>query len=290
MSFCNEVKSELAVIKTHKCCLRAVGMGLSVALKSLSDSRAVLRTEQADTAMLAASRLSKLYNQECETKVSANGKLYTVTLRSEAVCNSLKAGRMIDMEHICKPCCVAAFIRGVFLSCGHMVDPKKNYRLDFLMPDERLADTLCQLLSDNGFTPKRSKRNNGSVCVYFIDSTSIEDLLTFMGAINSSLTLMEIKVEKNYTNALNRRGNFDTANYVKTYAIAQAQIAAIERLKECGKFGELSDDLREIADLRLEYTDATLNELAALSHLGRSTVDRRLKKIMQLSEEINTRR
>lgn len=290
MSFCNEVKSELAVIKTHKCCLRAIGMGLSIALKTLSDGRVVLRTEQADTAMLAASRLSRLYNAECETKVSANGKLYTVTLTSQAVCDSLKAGRMLDRTHIDKPCCLASFIRGVFLSCGHMVDPRKNYRLDFLMPDERSADFIVELLSDNGFAPKLSQRSDGSVCVYFIDSTSIEDLLTFMGAINSSLTLMEIKVEKNYTNALNRRGNFDTANYVKTYAFAQAQIEAIERLKESGKFGELSDELREIANLRLEHTDATLNELASLSHLGRSTVDRRLKKIMQLAEEINTRR
>lgn len=290
MSFCNEVKSELAVIKTHKCCLRAIGMGLSVALKALSDSRAVLRTEQADTAMLAASRLSRLYNEECETKVSANGKLYTITLRSQAVCDSLKSGHMIDRSLLNKPCCVGAFIRGVFLSCGHMVDPRKNYRLDFLMPDDSSADLLCEMLVSNGFTPKRSQRRDGSVCVYFIDSTSIEDLLTFMGAINSTLTLMEIKVEKNYTNALNRRGNFDTANYVKTYAFAQSQIEAIERLKKSGKFNELTDDLREIADLRLQHTDATLNELATLSHLGRSTVDRRLKKLMQLSEEINTRR
>lgn len=290
MSFCNEVKAELAVIKSHKCCVRAVGMGLSVALKTTAKGKIVLRTEQADTALLAASRLSKSYNVHCDTKVSANGKLYTVSFLSPEVSERLASGDIIDMEHLVKPCCVSAFIRGVFLSCGHMVDPKKNYRLDFILPSEKTAQVICGLLEDNGFSPKRSRRKDGTVCVYFFDSTSVEDLLTFMGAVNSSLTLMEVKVEKNYTNALNRRGNFDTANYVKTYAIAQAQLEAINKIIDDGSFDSLADDLREIAQLRIDNSDATLNELATLSHLGRSTVDRKLKRLVAIAEEIKQRR
>lgn len=286
MSFCNEVKSELAVTPPHRCCARAVSMGLSMALRPMSDSRAVFRTEQADTALFAAARLEKYYGLTSEKKVSANGKLYTVTIHSGELCERLRRGDRINPALLTKPCCVGAFVRGVFLSCGHLIDPRKNYRMDFLLPDALSAEYFCELLKNNGFSPKRSSRSDGTVCVYFIDSTSVEDLLTFMGATNATLLLMEIKVEKNYTNALNRRGNFDTANYVKTYAFAQPQIEAIQRLKDSGCFETLPDDLRQIASLRLEHTDATLNELAALSHLGRSTVDRKLKKILALAQEI----
>lgn len=283
MSFCNQVKSELALIKSHKCCQRAECMGLSLSLKQTADGKVVFRNQQADVAKLAVSRFDRFLNADCHVKVSATGKNYTAYLDG---CNDFNFDSIIDFSSLKKDCCAAAFVRGAFMSCGHLVDPHKNYRLDFLLPNLKISEMFSAFLTSCGFSPKSSVRKDFSVNIYFIDSSSIEDLLTFMGATNSSLTLMEIKVEKNYTNKINRKSNFETSNYLKTYAISTAQVEAINKIKHSGVFDELSDELRLVAEIRLNNPDSSLNELVEMSKIGRSTLDRRLKKLLDISNKL----
>ena len=283
MSFCNEVKEELSRIKTHKCCQRAEGMGMALAVKKAGE-RLALRSSLAEVSYLARYLLDKQLGCQGDTKVSASGQWYTVTYPEEAIARLGFPDRRIDLSRLEKPCCRVAFLRGAFLSCGHLTDPHKHYRLDFLLPDETTGAVFSDILRAEGFLPRRTLRKDGSVCVYFFDSTSVEDLLTYMGATLASLTLMEVKVEKNYANALNRRGNFDTANYVKTFEKAESQVLAIRELQQSEDWDALPESTRTVACLRLEHTDASLSELARLSHLGRSTVDRRLRDLMALAQ------
>ena len=288
MSFCNEVKSELALIKGHKCCLRAEGMGLALGLKPSADGL-VFRTSQADVAHLSGTLVDKMLGAEAVERVSASGRWYTRLYPGlDPAAAGFPDGR-VDAERLDKPCCQTAFLRGVFLACGQMIDPRKNYRLDLLLPDRATGEAVCDVLRELDFAPRLSQRADGSVCVYFRDSTAIEDLLTTMGATGASLALMEIKVEKNYTNALNRRGNFDTANYVKTFEKAASQAQAIQWLADHGVLDDQPEPVREVAQLRLTHTDASLKELAALAHMGRSTVDRRLRELVALSESMQKR-
>ncbi len=273
------------MIKSHKCCQRAECMGLSLSLKKTADGKVVFRSQQADVAKVAVSRFDRYFNAECKVKVSAAGKSYTALLEG---CSDvdIEDFSFLDSAYIKKDCCASAFVRGAFMSCGHLVDPHKNYRLDFLLPNIKASKIFADFLSSCGFSPKSSVRKDSSVNIYFIDSSSIEDLLTFMGATSSSLSLMEIKVEKNYTNKINRKSNFETSNYLKTYAISTAQVDAIEKIKRLGAFNDLSDELRQVADLRLNNPDSSLNELVEMSKIGRSTLDRRLKKLIDISNKL----
>ena len=284
MSFCNDVKSELALLKGHKCCQRAESAGLMLGLKPSGDGF-LFRSGQADVAHLAASLLNRALDASAQERVTPSGRWYTLAYPDLSEAKIGYPDARVDRSVMEKPCCAAAFLRGAFLSCGQLSDPRKNYRLDLLLPCETAGISVCELLRDQGFMPRLSVRRDGTACVYFIDSTSIEDLLTLMGATVATLALMEIKVEKNYTNAVNRRGNFDTANYIKTYETAAAQTEAIRWLKEQGALEDLPEPTLQIALLRLEHTDASLKELAALSHMGRSSVDRRLKSLMALYEK-----
>ena len=45
----------------------------------------------------------------------------------------------IDDSLFLRECCFAAFIRGVFLACGNINDPSKEYRLEFNVKKETLA-------------------------------------------------------------------------------------------------------------------------------------------------------
>ena len=51
-------------------------------------------------------------------------------------------------------------------------------------------------------------------------------------------------------NNVNRLVNCETANLNKTINAAVKQIETIKRLKETGKFNNLPEDLKEIANLR----------------------------------------
>ena len=77
--------------------------------------------------------------------------------------------------------------------------------------------------------------------------------------------LMATKVEKGMRNDINRKVNCDTANADKTVAAAQEQLAAIRRIEEGTGLRSLPEKLQQAAQLRLEYPEASLSELSAIS-------------------------
>ena len=88
-------------------------------------------------------------------------------------------------------------------------------------------------------------------------------------------------------NNVNRIVNCETANLSKTVTAALKQIDAINVIKASGKFNSLSESLKEIAELRIKYPEASLTELGEKTNpkIGRSGVNHRLKAIMKLAEE-----
>ena len=97
----------------------------------------------------------------------------------------------------------------------------------------------------------------------------------------------DIRIQKEMRGKVNRLVNCETANLNKTINASIRQIAAIRKLQETGKFKKLEDNLKEIAILRLENPDMPLVELGKLlkEPIGKSGVNYRLKKIMEIAEE-----
>ena len=128
-----------------------------------------------------------------------------------------------------------------------------------------------------------------SQCVlYYKDSGHIEDMLTFMGAVNASLQVMEVKVVKDVRNRMNRITNCETANIDKTVAASVNQSNAIRKIDSRIGIDSLPEDLREIARLRLENPEMSLSALAReLSRpISRSGVNHRLKRICSIADEL----
>ena len=86
-------------------------------------------------------------------------------------------------------------------------------------------------------------------------------------------------------NNVNRVVNCETANLAKTVNAAVKQINAIKKLKENGKFNDLPDNLKELANLRLENPEASLVELGQMlkEPIGKSGVNYRLKTLINMS-------
>jgi len=130
-----------------------------------------------------------------------------------------------------------------------------------------------------------SENNN---TIYIKEGEEISKFLAFIEAQKSVLKFEEIRVMKDLRNDVNRKVNCETANLNKTIEAAVMQIDAINFLKKMKKFEELPDSLIEIAEVRVENPEVSLKDLGNLleNPIGKSGVNHRLKKIVEIAEEI----
>ena len=86
--------------------------------------------------------------------------------------------------------CVSCFVSTAFLCCGTVNDPEKGYNIEFLSTRYQLSQQLEAILAEHEFHPHRALRKGAST-VYVKAGDHIEDLLTFMGAGNAAMRIME---------------------------------------------------------------------------------------------------
>ncbi len=300
MSFSSDVKTELCKLENKRdCCRRAECYGLWLFSKCFSVKEAVFVTENAPLArrMMEAAAESAGVSGEMSYGLSRRkNPAYHLRLPEESDrCRLMAAfghtpgetSLRINRAVLEQECCVAAFLRGAFLSCGTATDPNKEYRLEFVVPYLNLANglyTLLQEVSAFSVTPALTRRQSGYV-VYLKEAGQIEDLLTYLGATGAAMELMQVRMYKEAKNDINRKANFETANMDKTYSASARQIAAIAALSDAGELDRLPDGLRELAQLRLHNPDMTLRELSQRSGMTRSGVNHRLQKLLELGEK-----
>jgi DNA-binding protein WhiA len=123
--------------------------------------------------------------------------------------------------------------------------------------------------------------------IYFKQSEHIEDYLTLIGAPVAAMDVMTAKVDKMIRNGANRVMNCDMANVNKTLDAAKEQQDAIERLRLEGALDQLPEKLRQAAELRLEYPELSLNQLASMCDppVSKSCMNHRMRKILEIARE-----
>ena len=183
-------------------------------------------------------------------------------------------------------CCKRAFLRGAYMCIGSMSDPKSSYHLEFVCDTGDQAQQIVGLLSDFDIESKIIERKKHYV-VYIKEGESI---VGFLGICEAHVALMNMendRILKEVSNSVNRRNNCDVANIRKTVNAAARQIEDIEFLRDNYGLERLSDNLREMALIRLEYPDATLQELGMEFDppLGKSGVNHRLRKLSELADK-----
>ena len=178
------------------------------------------------------------------------------------------------------------FLRGVFISCGVVADPNKEYHLELTASAEK-CHNLFLLINESGMQIKESVRKNQPF-LYTKDSEGISDFLTFIGAMISSMEIMNVKIVKDVRNNINRAVNCEAANIGKTVAASQKQIADIEYIKSVKGLEFLTEDLRQIAQMRLEHGEMSLRELGELTEpkISRSGVNHRLRRISEIADKL----
>ena len=171
------------------------------------------------------------------------------------------------------------YIREAFIKSGSMNDPNKKYHLQIMFKEKAKAEEMQTLLNNFNIHAKIIKKEKDYM-LYLKDGEEISEFLALVGANKS--------VIKETRNDINRLVNCETANLNKTINASVKQIEDINKIKKAGKYNELPETLKEVAEVRINNPEMSLIELGKLldKPIGKSGVNHRLKKLSQISEEL----
>ena len=312
MSFSSDTKAELCMsIPDKRCCMLAEITGLlrccgSVRFVGMNKVAYRLVTENAAVARKIIRLMKEYFDIRMELNISKSMVLkknhfyemiITEDMRCEAILRETGILRVrngfnnfsfeVDESIIKKKCCTRAFLRGVFLGSGSVTDPGKGYHLEIVCANPVFARDIQKVMNQFRLGPKEMQRKDTTV-VYLKDSNMISDFLGIIGASKSLLELENTKALKETKNRANRVSNCDDANIEKTISASQRTIEAIKKIQRVKGMDWLPPKLQEIAVLRLEEPESTLQELGQLLDppLGKSGVTHRLAKIEEMAAKI----
>ena len=157
-----------------------------------------------------------------------------------------------------------AFLKGMFLACGSINDPKKNqYHLEFLVKEEEDAKLIDDLLNSLKIKSKVLKRDR-EYMVYVKSSENISDFIKYLGAFNALFYFEDIRIYKDHKNMVNRLNNCEQANVERTLKSSKVILNNIKYLEDNDLLMLLDDRSKEIIEYKKKYPDTSLGELAEI--------------------------
>lgn len=300
MSFSGRVKEELAAhVSAARHCQLAELAALLLYNGGVCDGEKhlCLDTENEAVARKCFTLLKKTFN--IETVMQGKERLIPDDEAERRVTEALYLAREKDGKIVLtktvnsllikNSCCARAWLRGAFLSVGSMSDPEKSYHLEFVCEGKVQAVQLQEVLSEFQIEARITGRKKYQI-VYLKEGAGIVDLLNVMGAHVSLMELENMRILKEMRNSINRRVNCETANISKTVTAAGRQIEDILLIRDRYGLENLPDNLRQMAEIRLEYPDAALKELGGYLEpvVGKSGVNHRLRRLSEIADKIRS--
>ena len=314
MTFSGQVKNELSLhMSSARHCQIAeiaaiVTMCGGICISQADKAALKIHTENRYVARKYSSLLHRAFHMPVETgvRVRCGKTTYYVGVSShENTLRVLQAIRMVgpdgDLYSLMNPekqlllqksCCKKAYLRGAFLVGGSISDPQKFYHLEIVCADRERAEGLQELMNSAFALDARIVERKGHFVVYMKDGTRIVSALGIMEASRSLMELENIRILHEINNDVNRKVNCETANISKTVSAAVRQIQDIEYIRDHVGLHRLPPQLEEIALLRLEHPDTSLQDLGRLLDppLGKSGTNHRLKKISEMARQLGLER
>lgn len=311
LSFSGKVKEELCrhVSEAQHCRIAELSAIISMCGRvriDCNDKFSIkIRTDNLSIARKCFTLLEKTFNICNDVLLSENrssgSEFYSVNIkRHEDAIRVLQATKLMDEkgeieEEILvtrniimqQSCCKRAFLRGAFLVGGSISNPEKSYHLEIVCAAETKAEQIKNIIDSFGLEAKIITRKKTHV-VYLKEGSQIVDLLGIMEASVGLMDFENVRILKEMRNSVNRKVNCETANINKTVSAAVKQALDIKYIQERMGLHNLSEGLEEIAELRLQYPEASLKELGEyLSEpVGKSGVNHRLRKLSEIAERL----
>ena len=303
MSFTSIVKNEVSKLHVEK--IEAIALLSSIITHSEKTEKVIkITTENSSLARTIFKEIKEMfgtvpkitvrkgynYNKNYIYILEINNNIKTILnslgLYADDILNIPKDYIVDDIDSI------RAYIRGLFLICGSINDPKKSrYHLEFLVSSEKYAEFIINLLNTFDLNSKYIKRDN-KYMVYVKEAEKIGDFLRIINATNALLYYEDIRIYRDHKNMTNRLNNCEQANVDKIVMTANKQVNDIELIKnECG-LDVLDDKARVVAEYRLKYREASLTELSEIisietgTSITKSGIHHRMKKIEEVASRL----
>ncbi len=310
MSFSTDVKEELSKEYTNArhCQIAEIAAILSmcghISIDEKEQFRIRIYTENVYVARKYFTLLRKSFNIRADVSLRQNvnkSYVYTIVVKNHADSLRVLQGTklltpggeisedlsLVSNQVVQQDCCRRAFLRGAFLSTGSISDPEKFYHYEISCAVEKKALQIQALLQKFALDAKIILRKKNFV-VYLKEGSQIVDVLNIMGAHIALMEMENIRILKDIRNSVNRKLNCEMANINKTVSAANKQVADIRYLAQKIGLDALPDNLRAMAELRLEYPDASLIELGNMlvPAVGKSGVNHRLRRLTNMAKDL----
>ena len=185
-----------------------------------------------------------------------------------------------------------AYLKGVFLSCGSVNDPKTSrYHLEFFIDNESEAYFVNDLLNEYYLNSKVILKDK-KYMVYVKEAEKIGDFLRIINASQAVMYFEDIRIYRDHKNMTNRLNNMEQANIEKTINTSNMQIKDINYLLDKLGMDFFDDKTKETITYRLKYPESSLQELSEIMTLevGRtitkSGLNHRFRKIREMAKKV----
>ena len=164
-------------------------------------------------------------------------------------------------------------------------DPGKASYLEIVCPNHEAALALVSTARRLGITAKPRKLRS-SERVTLRDPDAIERMLILMGAPRSAREWTGKRSDGEARGKANRLANFDDANMRRS---AKAAAEACDKVRQAFEIlgDDVPDNLKSAGQLRLDHTDASLEQLGRLADppITKDAIAGRIRRLLQLAEK-----
>ena len=303
MSFTSVVKNEIINLEVNNV-LKSSELSALLKNTSVIKENIKVTTESASVARRIFTLVKDLYKVNAKITVRKGynfhkGYIYILDINKN--CNEIieslginldkPLSYLIDDEELKR-----SYLRGLFLACGSINDPKKSrYHLEFLVNNEEYANFINELLNQFYLNSKVIKREN-KYMIYLKEAEKIGDFLKIIGAINALFYYEDIRIYRDHKNMTNRLNNWEQENVDKIIATASNPVKDIETILEIKGLELLDEKTREAAVYRLKYKEASLTELSEIismetgNNITKSGLHHRFNKIRDMARKIREKK
>ncbi len=304
MSFTGIVKNELSKLEVDK--IEAISE-LSAILKNdciVTKDKIKISTENSSVARHIFNLIKSIYSVNINITVRKGynyqkNYLYILEIKEkiETIVNDLCLIKIVPDDYIVgDDNLTRIYLRGVFLSCGSINDPKKSrYHLEFMVENFEYAKYISEKLNLYYLNSKILQRDNRYM-VYIKEAEKIGDFLRMINAIQALLYYEDIRIYRDHKNMTNRLNNCEQANVDKIVETANNQVKDIELIEQEEGLDLLDDKTMVAAIYRMKYKESSLTELSEIismetgTKITKSGLHHRFTKIKDLAEKIRKKK
>ena len=291
MSFASLCKNEIISQKFNKDQLYEVALGMLDSTKII-ERELHFQTTNLEVASFFEQRMNELSLSYQKIETKTNLHLEYLYIFSEEETDRILA--MTENNQISgNESKYLSYLAGMFISKGSVNDPKTTkYHLEIAIYRSKKATFALSLINSHPFefNVKIAKRK-GKYIIYIKDAEKIVDVLRLLGANNNAFSFEDIRIERDFSNSINRLLNCEIANEKKALEAAREQLRYIKYLEYNYPLEKIDQKTLIVMKVRKDNPEATFLELITIMkerfnlNLSKPGLSHRFAKIKQLATD-----